>query len=130
MEPTVITLGLTEISVCWVPNDKSDEFGRAQVLGPKELLTRWESGTSLISDPLVESYNAEGIVYTSIPLPVGTIIWRGRLSSLPIPLQSSTKLYKVIEYREVPDVKGRKIRLSAVVAETAEVLPEIFTPPP
>lgn len=130
MEPIIITTGLTDKTVAWVTSGVSNELGQQQVLGPDEIWSRWELGTRLISDALVESYNAAGIVYLGEPLAVGTLLWKGSLAELPVPPVSLTGLFKIVEYREIPDRKGRRVRLSAIVAETKEVLPDVITPSP
>jgi hypothetical protein len=130
MGEVVNTSGLNETSVAWLASGSVDEFGQASITGPIELQSRWELGTRLISDALVETANPNGIVYISDPLPVGTLLWRGRIADLPAVPDSLNDLFKVVEYREVPDVKGRESRLSVVVAGTKTKLPNVITPTP
>lgn len=127
MGPLIRKHGLTQPAVAWLFSGTANEFGVHLLKPPIELLSRWERGTNLLSNALVELSQATGIVYVSEYLPAGTILWEGSLLNLGAPPYTfAGGLVKVIESRAIPDVKGRDIRYSAVVTEFNDVLPDIL----
>jgi|TARA_R110000824_G_scaffold89320_4_gene219050 hypothetical protein len=70
-----------------------------------------------------EQYDAKIIVAEDVA--IGSIVWQGMLTDLPIPIPTVTSLYEVISFKKVPDVKGRNLRRICLVKKWSNTLPTI-----
>jgi len=118
--PVLEESDLHEYAVLWSAGGV-DDYGNPTVSAPVEIPCRWLIG-------MRESLDAEGniigvsdTVIVDRAIPIGSILWKGRLKDLP---SSPTDLKQVIEYRETPDVKGRKRRRMVLLSRYSDQLPE------
>jgi hypothetical protein len=115
---------LIEPAVAWLPYGEGaaafDENGDPVVGEGISIMSRWKLGTQDIGQLLSGNQNIVGTVRVDRPIPVNSILWRGEKSTLP---RFPHDLVKVVESREVSDVKGRNKSYSVVVQRTSDRVP-------
>jgi hypothetical protein len=112
--------GLTEDATVW-PFMGSDDYGMPKV-GPRSpIKCRWEWGVSRMQNPFVNDRQVMATVYVDRTVSVDAIVWRGNAKEANI--SEPKDLYQVVEYHEVPDVKGRHIRRWLLLAKYHNRLP-------
>lgn len=95
-----------------------DAYGKQTVQAAIEIDSRWELGVKTSSDALNAKEQIVGTIYVDRPIGVGSILWKGEKDSEPA---DPTGLVRVIEYREVPDIKGLDVVMSVLVASQSGI---------
>lgn len=117
----VETSGLTEFAVLLPATDKPDSFGRPQI-GPKEEVpARWELSKSLSGSNQQKTKPVVGLVFVDRPVPVGSILWRGRLLAWP---GTSENLYEVVADETIVDIKGQDTEYTVAITNFKKALPQ------
>lgn len=112
--------GLTEKATVWpvlsgITDDGSDRVGRKY-----EIDTRWEKGRAHGARQFQTNQQATGRVFVDRELPVGSILWRGKVKDATV---EPSGLYIVTSYYETNDVKGRDTRRVVTIAKYKNKLP-------
>ena len=102
--PPMEEANLTDYAVLWEITEFSDQFGNPVVSNPVEIACRWEDGFQQIEGPDSQILSIEATVAVLINIPIGSILWKGKLEDLPHPINS---LKKVVMYDSASDLKGR-----------------------
>ena len=100
------TSGLHQKAVLWLI-EGTDTYGQTKVGLPNEVSVRWEKGLVLSLLPTSAAEQVEATVYTDQVIPVGSIMWEGKLDDMPDPL---VDLRKVEHVKQIPDIKNRYVR--------------------
>lgn len=105
-------------------NLRPDMYGKARTAVVQELKVRWEERVQLDQAVTSDSERVVATVYASVPLPIGSILWRGKKADFPN--NATTKnLYTVLFTREIPDLKGRRVRYSAQLGKYSSTVPTL-----
>lgn len=99
-----------------------DDYGRRTVSAAEEVMVRWESSTPQPSNPRSNAVHADAIAVVGQAIAVDSIMWLGALDDVADP---PVDLMVVVDYSEVPDVKGRKIRRVVQLRRYSDSLPTI-----
>ena len=110
-------------AVYWALHDW-DRTGRPTVEEPEELDVRWEKGLSQEVTPNVNPEIVESTVWVNQAIELGSVFWKGALIDLP---DSPTNLREVVDYQEIPDVKGRIYERVVLLGKYMDTLPTIET---
>jgi hypothetical protein len=101
-----------------------DEYNNPIVAAARNICMRWE-------DTEQETINSKGdpiklvaLVITAEELVIGSILWKGKLASLPATTEL-TDLLQVITYWGVPDVKNRVSRRTYGLQRYTDELPTV-----
>lgn len=108
-------------AVYWAASG-TDMFGNRTVSSPIELKVRWESKTQEITNSGSEIVASDAFVVVDRDIEEGSILWLGKLSSVPSPV---TNLKKVVAFSSIPDVKGKNFRRVAYLAKHGDSLPTV-----
>src|SRR5690554_2761032 len=115
------TEDLTQAATLW-ESVGIDETARPIVKQPIQIPTRWEErrteGIDVDSSPIAIDAN----IVVDRHIPVGSIIRKGRLDSLP---ENLDELYKVVHNSEVPDIKDIFVRRRVSVIKFGDDLPTV-----
>ena len=115
------TSSLHQTAVLWELSSY-DSKGEPTVSAPEEISVRWEYVSALILSDVDAPVPRNGEVWLDQAVTPGSILWKGCLEDLPDP---ATDLYEVIQYDEVPDVKGRFVERIATVRRYRNSLPTV-----
>lgn len=122
MRPQLETTGLNDWLVYWPVEGGADSYGRNRVGEAKELPARWEIGGSVSRTATTRSLAKAAGVDVPKDLPLGTIVWQGRLETLPESVPQEDLLV-VVASDVTPDVKSRHSRISLTLAKFKKALP-------
>lgn len=110
---------LVQYGVLWATAG-SNELGEQRILAPIEFRCRWELGSILVDSPISNAYRTVGRATVDRQIGLESIVWKGKLTDLHIPYVG---LMQVVDYREVPDVKGMHVRRTVILASWNGSLP-------
>lgn len=113
---------LKQFAVFWLASPNVDKWGKKQVRTPKEIPVRWEWGLKLNQVATEASEKMIATVYVDREITIGSILWKGRKANLPSTL---TDLVQVLDYKEIPDIKGLSPRRLVMVGLYSDTLPTI-----
>ena len=82
-----------------------DNYSEQRVKPPKELKVRWDESIRLLPNPEAANVTGDVTCYVSQSIRLESIMRLGPKLGIPNP---PDKLYKVVDYREVPNTKGTK----------------------
>lgn len=102
----------------------ADEFGVQRVVAPVEFICRWRLGSTLVDSPTSNTKRIVGSAAVAQEIPLGAIVWRGRLADLP---PAPTPLMQVSDYKVTDDVKGRNSRKRIILTAWNSKLPPAVT---
>lgn len=114
-------MGCTEEAVLWARSG-FDKKGIPKVTTPVEIMSRWEKGARQIMGPEDVPIGATGNVMVDREITVGSLLWLGELEDLP---DAPSGLVEVIDYEEIPDVKGEEKQRNVVVRRWKDSLPTV-----
>lgn len=122
--PDPTKIGLTTPIVYWEV-DAVDAYGEATYKDPVQLYGRWIDEDHDIKKQL-------GVIDATATLSrvviVGSVFWKGLLANVPNPTITPdfprTVLFKVIDFQETPDVKGRSPYREAFLQRLGARIPE------
>lgn len=104
--PPMETVNLYELAVLWEPTGL-DQFGQPTVAvaaSGVEICVRWEEKLNEEVGPESTPVSTPDVVFVDRVIAIGSQIRRGAKADLPSTLD---ELREVIDYSEIPDVKGR-----------------------
>jgi hypothetical protein len=95
-----------------------DRFGEFTFDDPIEIKVRWELGRKEMQSPSHTPISVDGTVVTTIYMPIGSLLWRGRLDDVPsgtgsgLPFEDLEDELMSVNgpWQEAEDVKGRFTR--------------------
>lgn len=102
-----------------------DDYGEPTISAGVELDVRWERETNEVLDPNGETINTDVVMFVDQELTQGSIVWYGSEDDLPDDVTTTTDLYQVIAYEEIPDVKNRVASKVAYLKRFNDTLPAI-----
>lgn len=108
-------------AVYWAFSDW-DAAGNPTVVDPVELDVRWERGLSQEVTPNVNPKEVEATVWIGREIALSGVMWKGKLVDLPSPV---TGVREVVEYQEIPDVKGRTFERIVLLGKYKDSLPTV-----
>jgi hypothetical protein len=114
------TTGLTQKAVLWEFSGGVDDYGKACVDGPKEIDVRWEHTRKKSASSETDAEQVVARIIVDRLIAPNSLLWRGKIVDLP---PDPKDLVKVVEYREIPDVKGRNLRRSVFVSKYSNNIP-------
>lgn len=91
---------------------------------PVALKVRSEKLTRQVNDPVSEIQATDFTLVVDREIAKGSIIWFGKLSDVPDDTNNLTDLKQVVEYDEIPDIKGRKFRREVTLIKYGDRLPQ------
>lgn len=108
-------------AVCWAKSSV-DQFGNPTVTAPVELDVRWEKGLSREITPNINPIAVADTVWVDQEIALGSMMRYGELIDLPaVP----DEIREVVDYVEIPDVKGRVRERVVLLAKYADRLPTV-----
>lgn len=116
--------GRKQYAVLWTRAGYNRE-GMPRVNTGTELKVRWENDAVQIQRLLDTPIKVDAFVVVNIDVTIDSIMWQGQLKNLPSPVTSVDDLYKVVAFKKIPDVKGRKYRRVAMLQRYGQTLPDI-----
>jgi hypothetical protein len=99
-----------------------DDYGNPTVLSPVELNCRWEDAAREVITPDSGVVACDAVIFVSREIPVGSLIWRGALTDLPV---TPTNLKQVIRSNSIPALKKRFVQRDCMLMRYSNKLPEI-----
>jgi hypothetical protein len=119
--PAIEVQNLNQKAVLWAASSY-DNFGCYQVTSPVEIDCRWEESRKQSASPENTVIAIVATAFVDREIAAGSILWKGSLSDLPT---SPTGLKEVVDYEEVPDLKGRNVQRTVTLARYNEQLPTV-----
>lgn len=109
-------------AVLWAANGV-DNNGQVKVDAAVELDVRWETGKSATAaSDLSGTIAFEEVAVVDRVIPVNSIMWLGSIDDIADP---PVNLRKVVEYGEIPDIKGREVRRVVGLNKDSNELPTL-----
>lgn len=102
-----------------------DDYGEPTISSGVELSVRWERETNEVLSPTGETINTDITLTVDQELVVGSLVWYGIEEDLPDDVTTTTNLYQVVAYEEIPDVKNRVASKVAYLKRFNDTLPTI-----
>ena len=110
-------------AVLWAAvEDSFDDYGKHKVSAAIEVKVRWEEKKQESVDAMGNTIALDAFVVVDRVIAVGSIMWLGKKADLATP---PVNLKEVAEYREVPDIKGRKSGRVVLLVRYSNELPTI-----
>lgn len=119
--PPVETQSLNQWAVLWEAGPY-DAYGKYKVQPAIEVRCRWETKRDMGEGAQDTVASITDTVFVDRFIKLGSILWKGKLVDLPI---TPTNLKEVSEYKEVPDLKGRRFQRTLTVVRYNEQLPTV-----
>jgi len=101
---TVETSALLQYAVLWELSSHYDSNGLPVVSSPTEIRVRWEKGLVESIDNQAAPIAIPVTVFVDRVIAVDSTLRLGRLEDVPL---VPDKLFRVVEFKEIPDIKGR-----------------------
>lgn len=102
------------------PSIGVDADGEAKVGPAVQVLTRWEQGRGNTSRPHSAEESVTATIIVDRVVPIGSILWKGKINAVPEVIHD---LVRVMDYREVPDIKGRNKQRLVLVSAYSDKIP-------
>ncbi len=118
--PAIETSGLHQKAVLWVESG-FDNDGNVKVVAAVEIDVRWIEGKGDIRNAQSGSIDFDATAVIDREIAVGSIMWKGELDDYV----ATVVKYQVVDYREVPDIKGRKFRRVVKLMKFGTELPTL-----
>ncbi len=119
--PPLETSSRRQQAVLWTANG-TDNYGELKVDASIQIEVRWETGQKEALDPQGNTVALDSTVIVDRVIPIGSIMWLGEKKDLADP---PVGLRQVIDYSEVPDVKGREFRRVVSLMKHSDELPAL-----
>ena len=108
-------------AVCW-SKAGIDRNGEPTVSSPIELDVRWEKGLSRQIDTEIDTISVVATVWIDQEISLGSMMWCGELVDLP---DTPDNILEVVDYVEIPDIKGRNPERVVLLQKYADHLPTV-----
>lgn len=115
--------GRCQQAVLWEYHSDGND-GTPRVSSPVGMMVRWESAKSGMTSPKDDNVAITATVIVDRKVAIGSVFWLGSMATLPT---SPTELMRVVDYKEVPDLKGRSFHKTAMLAYLGDTLPTVVT---
>ncbi len=119
--PTLETSALRQKAVMWAKNSY-DANGEVTIDAAVEIDVRWETGNRESQDARGNTIAITSTAFVDRVIEVGSIMWLGAQRDVSDP---PTNLRQVVDYDEIPDVKGRKFRRVVSLVKHSDELPTL-----
>lgn len=113
---------LRQFAVLWPASPNAAKDGRKQVRQPVEIPVRWEWGLKLNVASPDGTEKMIATVFIDRRITIGSILRKGKKEDLPSIVDDLTQ---VLDYKEVPDIKGRHARRLVMLGLFGDDLPTI-----
>lgn len=122
--PRLETSDLLAMAVLWEKTGITD-LGQSSISGTaRQVKARWIHNESLNDDPQDNVESKIPTVVVGVDIPIGSILWEGRLRDLPDDKIPTNDVYEVISIRRNRDVKERNVRRELGLKRYKGELPE------
>lgn len=108
-------------AVLWAANG-FDNNGEVKIDAAVEVDVRWEEKQTESLDPTGNTIRSDATVVVDQDIVIGSIMWKGILDDVTTP---PVDLWQVINFSDIPDVKGRVDRRLALLIRYSNELPEL-----
>ena len=85
-----------------------DDYGEKKIGIATEINVRWKQGRSTTIDVLGNTVALDSKAIVDREVKVGSVMWLGELECLPV--SGSIDWREVVDYSEIPDIKGEEVR--------------------
>lgn len=102
--------------------DSYDVNGYPVVDNPVEMDVRWEKGLSVEVTPTINPIAVSDTVWVDREVTVGSMLRQGALADLP---DTPNNIREVVEYQEIPNVRGRVYERVILLKKFAGTLPTL-----
>ena len=125
--PALVDRRRHQTAVLWAASG-TDEFAENKVdaaveLDPdKQTGVRWETGNKDWVNNRGVTVAIDSTVVVDRAIPVGSIMWLGKLVDLASP---PVDLRVVVDYQETPNIKNRNIRRTVLLEKHSDTLPTV-----
>ena len=113
------TTALHQKAVLYTANG-FDDYGEPKVDAAVEIDVRWEIGKHEGISPTGAPIALDSTVVVDREIAIGSAIWLRALADLPSPV---TNLRTVIDYAEIPDIKGRQVYRTVSLMKLSDEIP-------
>jgi hypothetical protein len=113
---------LNQDAVFWEVNLTENNYGREELKAAVAIKTRWETKNKEVLDSIGNTIGIESTVVVDREIPVGSILWKGKLIDIPA---TPTDLRQVVTYNETPDIKNRYVRRIVGLVKYSNELPNL-----
>lgn len=108
-------------AVLWAFNSY-DNYGDVKVDAAVQITVRWRTGQKEALDADGNTIALDSTVVVDQVIAVGSIMWLGALKDLP---DTPTNLRQVVDYKGIPDIKGRNFRRVVSLMKYSNELPTL-----
>jgi len=122
--PPIETSDRHQYAVLWSPAGHT-RTGDKKINTGVELSVRWEDEISGNRPKKSDEEQYDALIVVAEDIEIGSIVWEGELTDLPVSIPTVTSLYEVINFKKVTDVKGRNIRRVCHLKKWSNTLPTI-----
>lgn len=98
-------------------------YGRPTFETVKEVSVRWEEVNRQIIDNNGDRVAVDATVMVGEEVPVDSELWKGTLEHDSTPADG--KLYEVIAYEEIPDLKGRTLERTVLLRRKSDTVGDV-----
>lgn len=102
-----------------------DRYGIPTIQAAQEITVRWENMKGELLNDKNQVIGFDATIHTVESIPVGSLVWEGKLSTLPDDTTSLTGLMQVIFCQDAYDIKGRALRREYKLKRFTERLPTV-----
>ena len=120
--PSITKAACRQKAVLWANTNTYDDDGQPQVSAATELKVRWETERMETPVTVNESVAYDEAVQVRQEVAVGSIMWKGKLKDLP---STPNNLRKVVDYIEIPGIKGRIEDRWVLLVKYSDILPTV-----
>lgn len=114
----------TDWAVLWEATG-IDDYGNPTISStPVDVAVRWETTKRRGGDPNSDAAATDIKAVVGRTVPLGSAMWIGRIADLPGTAElPESDVMRVVDYTEVPDVKGRYLRRQVTLVKAGDALP-------
>lgn len=124
--PSIESACRNQFAVMWVEDSTSpDKHGRKLLVAGVEIQVRFESVDVFTRPPKGDEEELVKKMVVNQDIALGTIIFEGKSTDLPVPVTDVTGLFEVVEFPSIPDVKGREVRRVCGLKKFGDTLPTL-----
>jgi hypothetical protein len=113
---------LHQDAVFWETNLTQNNYGREELKAAVAVKIRWQTKNKEVLSPGGSVIGIESMAVVDRTMPVGSILWLGKLIDLP---GTPANLRQVVNYNETPDIKNRKVRRTVDLIKFSNELPDL-----
>jgi hypothetical protein len=120
--PPLETIDRNQNAVLWANNGTYTDDGRPEVIAAAALTVRWQTGNVESVDGFGNTIAINATVVVAQTISIGSIMWLGTLADIASP---PVDLMEVVDYKNIPSLKGRHDRKVVLLRRYNNSLPDI-----